>query len=259
MDHTGSTPLHWACAKSQQHAIRLLVERGANINAQNKRGVTPLHSLILNRIEPLAFWLIRKGTLFIYPKNYYSFYYYSLCRVVSCALTTACRCARVLSPVCRVVCFDDGRRPKLFFDLYRPHATIGADIMLTDNEGQTPADLALPWTQQEMKEIFAEVKAGKVVRTSPPPAAYNQRCAIAHRNRTHSCWAVRACVLCRCPRRQKRTIRRRVSSPRRSDPRRFPSSPSLSASSSGYSLTRPSTPVPCSLVISPLRVCRVAR
>jgi hypothetical protein len=37
--------------------------------------------------------------------------------------------------------------------------------MLTDNEGQTPADLALPWTQQEMKEIFAEVKAGKVVRT----------------------------------------------------------------------------------------------
>jgi ankyrin repeat protein len=58
----GSTPLHWACAKSQQHAIRLLVERGANINAQNKRGVTPLHSLILNRIEPLAFWLIRRGT-----------------------------------------------------------------------------------------------------------------------------------------------------------------------------------------------------
>lgn len=84
MDHTGSTPLHWACAKSQQHAIRLLVERGANINAQNKRGVTPLHSLILNRIEPLAFWLIRKGTLFIYPKNYYSFYYYSLSCVVSC-------------------------------------------------------------------------------------------------------------------------------------------------------------------------------
>lgn len=101
---TGSTPLHWACAKSQQHAIRLLVERGANINAQNKRGVTPLHSLILNRIEPLAFWLIRKG----------------------------------------------------------------ADIMLTDNEGQTPADLALPWTQQEMKEIFAEVKAGKVVQTNDP-------------------------------------------------------------------------------------------
>jgi len=58
---TGSTPLHWACSKSQQHAIRFLVERGANINAQNKRGITPLHSLIINRIEPLAFWLIKKG------------------------------------------------------------------------------------------------------------------------------------------------------------------------------------------------------
>jgi len=58
---TGSTPLHWACSKSQQHAIRYLVERGADINAQNKRGLTPLHSLIINRIEPLAFWLIKKG------------------------------------------------------------------------------------------------------------------------------------------------------------------------------------------------------
>jgi len=58
---TGSTPLHWACSKSQQHAIRFLVERGANINAQNKRGFTPLHSLIINRVEPLAFWLIKKG------------------------------------------------------------------------------------------------------------------------------------------------------------------------------------------------------
>jgi len=94
---TGATPLHWACAKSQQHAIRLLVERGANVNAQNKRGMTPLHSLIINRIEPLAFWLIRKG----------------------------------------------------------------ADIMLTDVEGQAPVDLALPWTQAEMKQIFAEVRAGR--------------------------------------------------------------------------------------------------
>jgi len=58
---TGSTPLHWACSKSQQHAIRFLVERGANINAQNRRGFTPLHSLIINRVEPLAFWLIKKG------------------------------------------------------------------------------------------------------------------------------------------------------------------------------------------------------
>jgi len=58
---TGSTPLHWAASKSQQHAIRYLVERGANINAQNKRGLTPLHTLIINRVEPLAFWLIKKG------------------------------------------------------------------------------------------------------------------------------------------------------------------------------------------------------
>jgi len=58
---TGSTPLLWAASKSQQHAIRFLVERGANINCQNKKGFTPLHSLIVNRVEPLAFWLIKKG------------------------------------------------------------------------------------------------------------------------------------------------------------------------------------------------------
>ncbi|KAL6054973.1 Ankyrin repeat containing Ras association (RalGDS/AF6) domain containing protein [Balamuthia mandrillaris] len=93
---TGSSPLHWACAKSQQHAIRLLVERGANINAQNKRGLTPLHSLIINRVEPLALWLIKKG----------------------------------------------------------------ADIYITNNEGHTPVDLALPWTQSEMRNLYEQVRSG---------------------------------------------------------------------------------------------------
>eukprot|EP01088_Endostelium_zonatum_P022627 TRINITY_DN992_c0_g1_i1.p1 TRINITY_DN992_c0_g1~~TRINITY_DN992_c0_g1_i1.p1 ORF type:complete len:426 (-),score=101.81 TRINITY_DN992_c0_g1_i1:84-1361(-) len=98
---TGSTPLHWAASKSQHHAIRLLVESGANVNMQNKRGLTPLHLLIINRVEPIAFWLVKKG----------------------------------------------------------------ADIRIVDNEGHTALDLALPWTQKELEELWIKVQNGIVVET----------------------------------------------------------------------------------------------
>jgi len=79
-----------------------------------------LHSLIINRIEPLAFWLIKKG----------------------------------------------------------------ADITITDNEGHTPVDLALPWTQREMEELFAKVRAGALeeepqpVQQAQPQQRYQQPAAV---------------------------------------------------------------------------------
>ena len=39
----GVTPLHSAVSKGDPRAIKLLLEKGANVNAKNKNGETPLH------------------------------------------------------------------------------------------------------------------------------------------------------------------------------------------------------------------------
>ena len=46
---------------------------------------------------------------------------------------------------------------------------LGADVTITDNEGNTAVDLALPWTQREMEDLFAKVRAG-ALEEEPAPA-----------------------------------------------------------------------------------------
>src|SRR5215470_4136864 len=41
--YTGDTPLHLASAGLRIDSVRRLVEYGADVNAQNRRGATPLH------------------------------------------------------------------------------------------------------------------------------------------------------------------------------------------------------------------------
>lgn len=53
-EDTGNTPLLVACQAGQRQAIFFLVEHGANVNAQNTYGDTPLHELIKNKRENLA-------------------------------------------------------------------------------------------------------------------------------------------------------------------------------------------------------------
>lgn len=55
------TALHMAAAKGQKEVIEILVANGANVNAQNNRGQTPLHSLVKKRFDLLALWLVRQG------------------------------------------------------------------------------------------------------------------------------------------------------------------------------------------------------
>jgi len=48
-------------AKGQKGVVELLVENGADVNAQNDRGDTPLVSLVKKRFDLLATYLIRQG------------------------------------------------------------------------------------------------------------------------------------------------------------------------------------------------------
>eukprot|EP01111_Echinosteliopsis_oligospora_P009281 TRINITY_DN2698_c0_g1_i1.p1 TRINITY_DN2698_c0_g1~~TRINITY_DN2698_c0_g1_i1.p1 ORF type:complete len:275 (-),score=96.61 TRINITY_DN2698_c0_g1_i1:162-986(-) len=57
----GWTPLHVAAARGSKQALELLVQRGANINIQDNRGSTALHSLIYKRYDVLALWFVRQG------------------------------------------------------------------------------------------------------------------------------------------------------------------------------------------------------
>ena len=39
----GLKPLHIACSKNNEDIVRILIEKGANVNATDNSGKTPLH------------------------------------------------------------------------------------------------------------------------------------------------------------------------------------------------------------------------
>jgi ankyrin repeat protein len=55
----GATPLHFAANKGHVEAIELLIDAGADVNAANKRGRTPMHALIEMKFYKIALWLIK--------------------------------------------------------------------------------------------------------------------------------------------------------------------------------------------------------
>ena len=63
-DKDGSTPLHCAVWKGHQAAVELLLERGADVNAQNQNdhwGTTPLHAAAHANQAAIAGMLIERG------------------------------------------------------------------------------------------------------------------------------------------------------------------------------------------------------
>ncbi|KAM9967626.1 hypothetical protein ACTFIW_001710 [Dictyostelium discoideum] len=65
----GTTAIHIACTRGHKQAIEVLVSRGVDVNVQDNRGVTPLHSLVNSRYDILALWLIRHGAKINIPDN----------------------------------------------------------------------------------------------------------------------------------------------------------------------------------------------
>lgn len=60
-DETGRTPLHWAARGVHYNVLKLLIERGADVNAPDVAGVLPLHSVALRGHPEAAELLIATG------------------------------------------------------------------------------------------------------------------------------------------------------------------------------------------------------
>jgi ankyrin repeat protein len=60
-DKDNWTPLHWAAHKGHVDVIRLLLEKGANVNAQDKDRWTPLHWPAVRRDVDVVRLLLEKG------------------------------------------------------------------------------------------------------------------------------------------------------------------------------------------------------
>jgi ankyrin repeat protein len=57
---SGETALHIASAQGYETVVRALAERGANLNARNARGQTPLGALVARKARPAMIELLRK-------------------------------------------------------------------------------------------------------------------------------------------------------------------------------------------------------
>jgi len=62
-DSDGNTPLHKACELGEKavECILILLERGVNLNTQNKCGETPLHCAVKTGYTPLVTTLVNRG------------------------------------------------------------------------------------------------------------------------------------------------------------------------------------------------------
>ncbi len=67
-DESGRTPLHWTARGVHFEALQYLVEKGADVNAQDANGTTALHSAAAGEAFPLVstdgkfFFFCREGT-----------------------------------------------------------------------------------------------------------------------------------------------------------------------------------------------------
>ena len=63
----GYTALHWAAEKGQKKIVKLLIEKGANLNAKTKNNLTPLNLADNNFENEISELLIKNGaTEFLY-------------------------------------------------------------------------------------------------------------------------------------------------------------------------------------------------
>ena len=65
-DNSGDTPLHIAAFERHTEIAELLIAKGADVNAKDADGKTPLDRAIMNRIDEIADLLRKHGAKTVY-------------------------------------------------------------------------------------------------------------------------------------------------------------------------------------------------
>ncbi len=127
----GKTPLHYAVSYAQQPCMDLLLERGANINAQDATGMTPLHvAAMLGRAEQ-ARRLLNHGALREGKDSFGD------------------------TPLHTAAVFGQGGMVQLLIEA-------GGDASMSNTRGKTPIDLAKDNRHPEVARLFESTAPGRI-------------------------------------------------------------------------------------------------
>mmetsp|Transcript_5480 Transcript_5480/g.8080 ORF Transcript_5480/g.8080 Transcript_5480/m.8080 type:complete len:883 (-) Transcript_5480:608-3256(-) len=143
-DYDGRTSIHLAAANGRIECCRLLLDRGAAVNVQDRFGRTPLHEAVLGGHDQVISLLVSNGAQLILPEH----------AVASClceAVVTSDQplITRYLDAGANVSATDYDNRTALHLaasegnlPLCRQLLSRNADPKVTDRWGHTPADEA---------------------------------------------------------------------------------------------------------------------
>jgi len=142
-DNDGYTPLHYAAIKNKVDFARLLVEKGADVNAKSNDGITPLHVAAWGGHVDVARFLVENGAD-VNAKNddWTPLHYAAIKNKVDFARLLVEKGADVNAKS------NDGYTPLHVaavgghVDFARLLVENGADVNAEDNDGKTPIDIA---------------------------------------------------------------------------------------------------------------------